>query len=74
LICTDGFSEPLSDGNSDVGRLFATELGSPPPLGSWSYLVDFAKATYDDDRTLVAVWPFAAETKRAEHVAIANQE
>jgi serine/threonine protein phosphatase PrpC len=57
LVCTDGFSEPLGGGNSDVGRLFARELAVPPPLPSWSYLVDFAKATYDDDRTLVAVWP-----------------
>jgi serine/threonine protein phosphatase PrpC len=57
LVCTDGFSEPLSGGNSDVGRMFARELAVPPPLCSWSYLVDFAKATYDDDRTLVAIWP-----------------
>ena len=62
LICTDGFSEPLSGGNSDVGRLFVRELVQPPPLQSWSHLVDFAKATYDDDRTLVAVWPPAPET------------
>jgi serine/threonine protein phosphatase PrpC len=66
LICTDGFSEPLSDGNSDVGRLFATELAAPPPLGSWSYLVDFAKASYEDDRTLVAVWPFENELASAQ--------
>jgi len=57
LICTDGFSGPLSAGNSDVGRLFARELAAPPPLSLWAYLVDFAKATYDDDRTLVAIWP-----------------
>ena len=57
LVCTDGFSGPLSAGNSDVGRLFARELATPPPLSLWSYLVDFTKATYDDDRTLVAVWP-----------------
>jgi serine/threonine protein phosphatase PrpC len=57
LVCTDGFSTPLSAGNSDVGRLFVRELRLPPPLPLWSQLVDFAKATYDDDRTLVAVWP-----------------
>ncbi|MGA9874341.1 MAG: protein phosphatase 2C domain-containing protein [Solirubrobacteraceae bacterium] len=57
LVCTDGFSGPLSAGYSDVGRLFARELAAPPPLCSWLYLVDFAKATYDDDRTLVAIWP-----------------
>ncbi len=57
LICTDGFSGPLGAGRSDVARLFARELAEPPPLPVWPYLVDFAKATYDDDRTLVAVWP-----------------
>jgi serine/threonine protein phosphatase PrpC len=57
LVCTDGFSEPLGGGHGEVGRLFARELAVPPPLPSWPYLVDFAKATYDDDRTLVAVWP-----------------
>ncbi len=57
LIGTDGFSGPLGSGGGDVGQLFARELVTPPPLSSWSYLVDFAKATYDDDRTLVAVWP-----------------
>ncbi len=65
LVCTDGFSGPLSAGNSDVGRLFARELIAPPPLSSWSYLVDFAKATYDDDRTLVAIWPPAADKDTA---------
>jgi serine/threonine protein phosphatase PrpC len=58
LVCTDGFSGPLGGGKSDVGRLFARELAVPPPLALWPQLVDFAKATYDDDRTVVAVWPF----------------
>jgi serine/threonine protein phosphatase PrpC len=62
LICTDGFSGPLSAGNSDVGRLFIRELASPPSLSGWSYLLDFAKATYDDDRTLVAIWPAESPT------------
>jgi serine/threonine protein phosphatase PrpC len=68
LVCTDGFSEPLAAGNSDVGRLFARELTVPPPLALWPYLVDFAKATYDDDRTLVAVWPaeLSADDRGAE--------
>jgi serine/threonine protein phosphatase PrpC len=61
LICTDGFSGPLGSGSGDVGQLFARELAKPPPLSSWSYLVDFAKATYDDDRTLIAVWPQAEQ-------------
>ncbi len=66
LVCTDGFSEPLAAGTGDVGRLFARELAVPPPLTSWPYLVDFAKATYDDDRTLVAVWPSDFATDRPD--------
>ncbi len=66
LICTDGFSEPLSEGNSDVGRFFARELADPPPIASWAYLVDFEKATYDDDRTLVAIWPKRAHEDAGE--------
>jgi len=66
LVCTDGFSGPLGGGKSDVGRLFARELAVPPPLPLWPQLVDFAKATYDDDRTVVAVWPFEFTAEETE--------
>ncbi|MCT9080110.1 protein phosphatase 2C domain-containing protein [Streptomyces fulvoviolaceus] len=57
LIGTDGFGDPLGDGNGDVARLFRTELRSPvPPLG-FAHLLDFSRETYDDDRTLIALWP-----------------
>ncbi len=75
LVCTDGFSGPLSAGHSDVGRLFARELAIPPPLSSWPYLLDFTKATYDDDRTLVAIWPARrATTASAERAAVEDQD
>ena len=58
LVGTDGFGDPLGDGTGLVGRYFARRLAQPvaPPLQFASYL-DFSRETFDDDRTLVAVWP-----------------
>jgi len=56
LICTDGLALPLADGSGDVGRTLARELSSPPDIVDFARLLDFSRATYDDDRTLIAVW------------------
>lgn len=59
LAGTDGFGDPLGDGDGMVGRLFARALAEiPPPLGL-AHLLDFSRETFDDDRSLVAVWPRA---------------
>lgn len=57
LICTDGLALPLGDGRGDVGLALARELSRPPEIVDFARLLDFSRATYDDDRTLVAVWP-----------------
>lgn len=57
VLGTDGFGDPLGDGHGQVGRLFAGHLGSPPPALGLAHLLDFSRETFDDDRTLVAVWP-----------------
>jgi Protein phosphatase 2C len=57
LLCTDGLSLPLAAGNGEVGRTFARELRRPPDVVDFARLLDFSRATYDDDRTLVAIWP-----------------
>ena len=57
LLGTDGFGDPLGDGSGMVGQLFAEQLSSPPPAGAFAHLLDFSRETFDDDRTLVAVWP-----------------
>jgi serine/threonine protein phosphatase PrpC len=57
LICSDGLALPLADGTGDVGRILARELSSPPDIVDFARLLDFSRATYDDDRTLIAVWP-----------------
>jgi serine/threonine protein phosphatase PrpC len=56
LLCTDGFALPLAGGTGEVGRVFARELASPPEIADFARLLDFSRATYDDDRTLVAIW------------------
>jgi serine/threonine protein phosphatase PrpC len=56
LVCTDGLGQPLGDGSGEVGRMLARELKVPPDIADFARLLDFSRATYDDDRTLVAVW------------------
>ncbi|WP_225849493.1 protein phosphatase 2C domain-containing protein [Streptomyces sp. HPF1205] len=57
LVGTDGFGDPLGDGHGAVGRLFHTHLRNPPPARGLAHLLDFSRETFDDDRTLLAVWP-----------------
>ncbi|MET7510458.1 protein phosphatase 2C domain-containing protein [Streptomyces albidoflavus] len=61
LIGTDGFGDPLGEGDGQVGALFARHLGAPePPSPPWlAHLLDFSRATFDDDRTLLVLWPRA---------------
>ena len=57
LVGTDGFSDPLGDGDGLVGALFARHLTTPPPPVWLAHVLDFSRETFDDDRTLLAVWP-----------------
>jgi hypothetical protein len=59
LIATDGIGDPLGNGQGGVGNLFRDVLTrpSPPSLIEFAHAVDFSRETFDDDRTLVAVWP-----------------
>jgi hypothetical protein len=56
LIGSDGFGDPLGDGSGMVGQLFARHLTSPPSGLALAHLLDFSRETFDDDRTLVALW------------------
>ncbi|MFF3919426.1 protein phosphatase 2C domain-containing protein [Streptomyces sp. NPDC001852] len=64
LICTDGFEDPLGDGDGQVGALFARHLAAPPSALWLAHLLDFSRETFDDDRTLLAVWPRATAEPR----------
>jgi serine/threonine protein phosphatase PrpC len=56
LLCTDGLALPLADGRGEVGRALARELAHPPDVIDFARLLDFSRSTYDDDRSLIAVW------------------
>ncbi|MET8452840.1 protein phosphatase 2C domain-containing protein [Streptomyces sp. NPDC005209] len=60
LVGTDGFGDPVGDGRGAVAHLFARELERPLPPLAFAHLLDFYRETFDDDRTLVALWPRAA--------------
>jgi serine/threonine protein phosphatase PrpC len=57
LLCTDGLALPLAGGTGEVAETLARELARPPDIVDFARLVDFSRSTYDDDRSLVAVWP-----------------
>lgn len=57
LIGTDGFGDPLGDGQGAVADLFLSELLTPIPALGFAHLLDFSRGTFDDDRTLIALWP-----------------
>ncbi|MFG1611441.1 protein phosphatase 2C domain-containing protein [Nonomuraea wenchangensis] len=57
LVGTDGFGDPLGDGDGQVGALFAEHLAVPPSPLWLAHLLDFSRETFDDDRTLLALWP-----------------
>jgi hypothetical protein len=59
LIATDGIGDPLGSGHGGVGNLFREVLTGPstPSLIEFAHAVDFSREAFDDDRSLVAVWP-----------------
>jgi len=59
LMGTDGIGDPLGTGDGGVGNLLRSLLTrpAPPSLIEFAHAVDFSRETFDDDRTLVAVWP-----------------
>jgi Protein phosphatase 2C len=64
LIGTDGIGDPLGSGQGGVGNLLRDVLvaPSPPSLIEFAHAVDFSREMFDDDRTLVAVWPKRRES------------
>jgi hypothetical protein len=57
LVGTDGFGVPLGSGDGQIGALFARHLMSPPSPLWLAHVLDFSRETFDDDRTLLALWP-----------------
>jgi hypothetical protein len=57
LVGTDGFGDPLGDGGGPVGAHFVAGLAAPRPPLEFAHDLDFSRETFDDDRTLLAIWP-----------------
>ncbi|MGD3108856.1 protein phosphatase 2C domain-containing protein [Streptomyces sp. YGL11-2] len=64
LVGTDGFADPLGDGDGQVGALFARQLTEPPTPLWLAHLLDFSRETFDDDRSLLVIWPHATAAPR----------
>ncbi|WP_146164278.1 protein phosphatase 2C domain-containing protein [Pseudosporangium ferrugineum] len=58
LVGTDGFGDPLGDGDNLVGDHFSDALRTVPPVLKFANDLDFSRETWDDDRTLFALWPY----------------
>jgi hypothetical protein len=57
LVATDGVLDALGRGKGSVGE-FIRELCRDPSISPHDFAaaVDFSRETFDDDRTLVAIW------------------
>ncbi|TDC11490.1 hypothetical protein E1267_00705 [Nonomuraea longispora] len=56
VLCSDGFGTAMGGGGSLLAQQLATLWCSPPELRSFLHDVDFQLSTYDDDRTVLALW------------------
>ncbi|MFA1538499.1 protein phosphatase 2C domain-containing protein [Actinomadura monticuli] len=56
MLATDGFATALGN-RSELSVSLAEEWGRPPDLLRFVRDVDFRRATFTDDRTVVALWP-----------------
>jgi serine/threonine protein phosphatase PrpC len=57
VLMTDGIGDPLADGTGEVGHFLANAWREPPPDLAFAAQAAFARKSYDDDRTAVALWP-----------------
>jgi hypothetical protein len=57
LIVTDGVGDALGAGDDPVARFLAEVWREPPDPLTFAAQVGFARRSFTDDRTCVAVWP-----------------
>jgi hypothetical protein len=56
-VMTDGVSDPLGDGAGEVGIFLAESWRTPPRPLAFAAQIDMARKTFDDDRTVICLWP-----------------
>ncbi|MDS0133216.1 MULTISPECIES: protein phosphatase 2C domain-containing protein [unclassified Amycolatopsis] len=59
VLMTDGVGDALGNGTGEVGAFLSRCWATPPTPLNFAAQVDFARRSYDDDRTALAVWPSA---------------
>jgi serine/threonine protein phosphatase PrpC len=57
VLMSDGVGDPLGHGTGDVGAYLAQAWRRAPDPFTFAAQVGFRRRSYDDDRTVVAVWP-----------------
>ena len=57
FLMTDGVADPLGAGSGEVGRVLGQWWAQPPNEFEFGAQVAFARRSFDDDRTVVGVWP-----------------
>lgn len=64
FVMTDGVADPLGAGHGEVGAALASWWRNPPGALDFAAQVGFARRSFDDDRTVVGVWPATPQGDR----------
>ncbi|MEV6862109.1 protein phosphatase 2C domain-containing protein [Streptosporangium subroseum] len=56
ILSSDGFAAGVMGGQTRLARLLTETWRTPPSLAEFARDVDFRLSTFDDDRTVVALW------------------
>jgi Protein phosphatase 2C len=59
VLMSDGIGDALGSGTGEVGRFLADVWRTPPTPLAFAAQVEFARKSFDDDRTAIAFWPSA---------------
>jgi Protein phosphatase 2C len=57
LVMTDGIGDPLDSAAGEVARFLAEWWREPPDQLSFAAQVGLGRKSFDDDRTVVGIWP-----------------
>jgi serine/threonine protein phosphatase PrpC len=62
VLMSDGVGDPLGDGTGEVGARLAEAWRRPPDPLNFAAQVGFARRSFDDDRTVLAIWPVRGQS------------
>jgi hypothetical protein len=57
FLMSDGLGDPLASGTGEVGTYLALRWIAPPGPYEFVCTLDFYRRSFDDDRTVVGIWP-----------------